>query len=215
MSRGVPVKICGVRTQGDLDMIAAAGARYVGFNFFAKSPRSVSFAEARALAVETPLGLAKVGLVVDPDTALLDALTAEVPLDFLQLHGSESPDYVAEIKARYGLPVIKVVGIADAEDLPRLDAHEVVADQILVDAKPPRNAELPGGNGLAFDWRLIAGRDWKTPWMLAGGLKPDNVATAISATGAPQVDVASGVEAAPGVKDPDLVKAFIANAQPG
>jgi len=136
-----------------------------------------------------------------------------VPLDFLQLHGSETPERVADVKARYGLPVIKVVGIADAEDLDALAGYEAVADQILVDAKPPKNAVLPGGNGLRFDWRLIAGRDWQVPWMLAGGLTPDNVAEAIAATGARQVDAASGVERAPGEKDDGLMAAFVKAAQ--
>ncbi|MEM6309640.1 MAG: phosphoribosylanthranilate isomerase [Pseudomonadota bacterium] len=209
----VAVKICGLRSDQDIAAAAQAGARYIGFNFFPKSPRYVDFEVARALAVDTPIGLAKVALVVDADDALLDALTATVPLDFLQLHGHENPARVAQIKARYGLPVIKVVGIADAEDLSKLDAHEPAADQILVDAKPPRNAVLPGGNGLTFDWRLIAGRDWQKPWMLAGGLTPDNVATAIAATGARQVDVASGVESAPGAKDADRMQAFVHAAQ--
>ena len=204
----VAVKICGLRTAADVAAVAEAGARYAGFNFFPKSPRFVDFEVAQALAIEAPVGLAKVALVVDADDALLDDLTSKVPLDFLQLHGSETPDRVAAIKSRYGLPVIKVVGIADAEDLPKLDLHEPVADQILVDAKPPKTAELPGGNGLTFDWRLIAGRNWSKPWMLAGGLTPDNLATAIAATNAPQVDVASGVESAPGVKDASLIEAF-------
>lgn len=159
------------------------------------------------------MGLAKVALVVDETDSFLDALNAQVPLDMLQLHGSESPERVAQIKARYGLPVMKVVGIADAEDLPKLEIYEAVADQILVDAKPPRNAVLPGGNGLTFDWRLIAGRNWSVPWMLAGGLTADNVKTAITATGATQVDLASGVESAPGVKDPDLIRAFMSATQ--
>ena len=206
--QSVAVKICGLRTAADVAAVAEASARYAGFNFFPKSPRFVDFEVAQALAIEAPVGLAKVALVVDADDALLDDLTSKVPLDFLQLHGSETPDRVAAIKSRYGLPVIKVVGIADAEDLPKLDLHEPVADQILVDAKPPKTAELPGGNGLTFDWRLIAGRNWSKPWMLAGGLTPDNVATAISATNAPQVDVASGVESAPGVKDATLIEAF-------
>ena len=152
--------------------------------FFAKSPRNLSFDAAAALAVDAPVGLAKVALTVDADNAFLDALTAQVPLDMLQLHGHESPARVTEVKARYGLPVMKAVGVADAADLATLDTYLTVADQILVDAKPPRTAELPGGNGLSFDWRLIAGRRWPVPWMLAGGLTPDNVAEAIRVTGA-------------------------------
>jgi phosphoribosylanthranilate isomerase len=131
-------------------------------------------------------------------------------LDFIQLHGSESPERVSEVRARYGLPIIKAVGVADEEDVAALDLYAEVADQILVDAKPPKNAALPGGNGVAFDWRLISARRWPKPWLLAGGLTPDNVAEAIALTGSQQVDVSSGVEAAPGVKDAGLIRDFIA-----
>jgi phosphoribosylanthranilate isomerase len=134
-------------------------------------------------------------------------------LDILQLHGHETPARVAEIKARYGLPVMKAVGVADESDLASLDDYAAVADMLLVDAKPPKNADLPGGNGLAFDWRLIAGRQWSVPWMLAGGLRPDNVGEAIKLTGAQQVDVSSGVESATGVKDAVLIQAFVEEAQ--
>lgn len=209
----VSVKICGLRSTEDIAAAADAGARYIGFNFFPKSPRYLNFEMARNLAVETPMGVAKVALVVDVEDDMLDKLTATVPLDFLQLHGNESPQRVAAVKARYGLPVIKVIGVAEADDLPKLDAHEPVADQILVDAKPPRTSQLPGGNGLTFDWRLIAARDWQKPWMLAGGLTSDNVASAIAATGATQVDVASGVENAPGIKDYARIRAFVQAAQ--
>ena len=145
---------------------------------------------------------------MDADDAFLDEITSKVPLDILQLHGKESPERVAQIKARYGLPVMKAVGIADAEDLPQLDVYAQVADQILVDAKPPKTAKLPGGNGLAFDWRLIANRRWPVPWILAGGLTPENVALAVQMTGARQVDLSSGVESSVGVKDAGLMRAF-------
>lgn len=207
------VKICGLRTP---EMVAAAvdaGAAYVGFNFYSKSPRSVTPDEARALALDVPPGIAKVALTVDADDALLDLLTTTVALDMLQLHGGETPARVADVRLRYGLPVMKVVGLADADDLAALMAHERIADQILVDAKPPKDAVLPGGNGVAFDWRLLAGRSWARPWMLAGGLTAANVAEAIRLTGARQVDVASGVETAPGIKDERLIRAFIAAAQ--
>jgi phosphoribosylanthranilate isomerase len=167
------------------------------------------------LAADVPPGVAKVALVVDADDATLDEIVAKVPLDMLQLHGSESPARVAEIRARYGLPVMKAVGIAEEADLPRLADYGRVADQLLVDAKPPKGAELPGGNAIAFDWRLIANRRWPVPWMLAGGLTPENVALAIRMTGAKQVDVSSGVERAPGVKDADLIRAFIEAARKG
>jgi phosphoribosylanthranilate isomerase len=214
MSHDIRVKICGLRTDADLAAAASAGASYVGFVFYPKSPRNVSFREAAALAVDVPMGVAKVALVVNADDAFLDGLTAAVPLDMLQLHGSETPTRVAEVKARYGLPVMKAVGIADASDLAQIDAYAAVADQLLIDAKPPKNADLPGGNGLAFDWTLLAGRKyWTVPWMLAGGLTADNVAEAVRLTGATQVDVSSGVEGLVGVKDAGLISAFLAAAQ--
>ncbi len=214
MSHDIRVKICGLRTGADVAAAASAGASYVGFVFYPKSPRNVSFEEAAALAVDVPMGVAKVALVVNADDAFLDDLTAAVPLDMLQLHGSETPTRVAEVKARYGLPVMKAVGIADASDLAQIDAYAAVADQLLIDAKPPKNADLPGGNGLAFDWTLLAGRKyWTVPWMLAGGLTADNVAEAVRRTGATQVDVSSGVEGLVGVKDAGLISAFLAAAQ--
>ena len=205
----VRVKICGLTENRDVAAVADSGAAYCGFNFFPKSPRFVSIETARALGLLVPAGLAKVALVVNADDALLDAITETVPLDMLQLHGNESPARVADIRARYGLPVMKAVGVADEADLSALDDYGRVADQILVDAKPPRTAELPGGNGLTFDWRLIANRRWSVPWMLAGGLTAENVGEAIRLTGARQVDVASGVETAPGQKDEQLIKDFV------
>lgn len=209
----VRVKICGLRTVADVAAVAAAGAGYAGFNFFPKSPRYVTPEQARALALAAPEGLCKVALVVDADDATLDAIVAEVPLDMLQLHGHETPARVAEVKARYGLPVMKVIGVADEADLAPLLDYSLVADQLLIDAKPPKGSVLPGGNGLTFDWRLMVGRKWLKPWMLAGGLTPDNVAQAVRLTGARQVDVASGVESAPGVKDHARIAAFVEAAQ--
>ncbi len=213
MASDIKVKICGLREARHVTAAVEAGAGYLGFVFFEKSPRCVTIPQARDLAVEIPIGVAKVALTVDADDAMLDAICDAVPLDMLQLHGSESVERVAEVKRRYGLPVMKAVGVADEGDLADLDAYGHVADQLLVDAKPPKGAVLPGGNGLAFDWRLIANRRWFAPWMLAGGLTPDNVAEAVLLTGARQVDVSSGVESAPGVKDNELIAAFIAAAQ--
>jgi phosphoribosylanthranilate isomerase len=213
MRSRVSVKICGLTQAEHVAAAAQAGAAYCGFVFFEKSPRNLSLETARGLALEAPAGLAKVALTVDADDPFLDALTQHVPLDMLQLHGHETPTRVAEVKARYGLPVMKAVGVAGQEDLAALEAYMSVADQILVDAKPPKGADLPGGNGLSFDWRLIAGRRWPIPWMLAGGLTPDNVAEAIAMTGTRQVDVSSGVETAPGVKDSALIGAFVAATQ--
>lgn len=212
MPAKVNVKICGLTSSADVDAAAGAGAQYVGFNFFRKSPRYLTYNNAASLAVSVPEGICKVALVVNADDAFLDDLVARVPLDMLQLHGSESPDRVLDVKARYGLPVMKVVGVAGADDVAALDIYGRVADQILVDAKPPKGAVLPGGNGVIFDWQLIAGRRWPVPWMLAGGLTPDNVAQAIAKTGTRQVDVASGVESAPGVKDAGLITSFCAAA---
>ena len=209
MPADVSVKICGLRTPADVAAAGDAGARYVGFVFFPKSPRHLEVADAAQLAAAVPVGICKVALTVNADDAMLDALTQAVPLDMLQLHGAESPERVAQVKARYGLPVMKAVGIADRDDLAQIDLYSGVADQLLIDAKPPRGAELPGGNGLAFDWQLLACRVWRAPWMLAGGLTPDNVAEAIMRTGARQVDVSSGVETTPGVKDPALIRALV------
>lgn len=203
-------KICGLKDREGVDAAVDAGAAFLGFNFFPKSPRYVDVGTARDLAVTVPSGVAKVALVVDADDALISDLTNVVPLDFLQLHGQETPERVLQIKADTGLPVIKAVGIADKTDLEKIDLYAPVADLLLIDAKPPKDGELPGGNGLAFDWRLVANRRWSVPWMLAGGLTAENVGEAVALTGARQVDVSSGVETSPGVKDPDLIRAFLA-----
>lgn len=213
-SPGPKVKICGITDRAALDACVSAGVAYVGLVFFPKSPRNLTLPAAADLATAVPPGIAKVALTVNMTDADLDALLSTVPVDVLQLHGGETPERVTEIKTRFGLPVMKAVGIAGSDDLPALDAYGSVADMLLVDAKPPKGAELPGGNGLAFDWRLIAGRRWPVPWMLAGGLTPDTVAEAVRLTGAPQVDVSSGVETAPGVKDPDLIARFAGALRP-
>lgn len=205
----IRVKICGLRTEADVAAVAASGAAYMGLVFFAKSPRNLTIPEAKLLALAAPVGMAKVALTVNADDAALDAIVDAMPLDMLQLHGAETPDRVAEVRARYGLPVMKAVGVADEGDLAALLDYSFVADQILVDAKPPKNADLPGGNGLSFDWRLVAQRRWLRPWMLAGGLTPENVAQAIRLTNARQVDVSSGVESAPGVKDGARIQSFV------
>ena len=205
----VRVKICGLSEPDHVRAAAEAGAAYVGFVFFPKSPRNVLVERARDLALEVPVGVAKVALTVNADDATLDRITAEVPLDMLQLHGTETPERVAAVRDRFGLPVMKAVGVSEAGDLAALDGYFEVADQILVDAKPPKTSVLPGGNGLTFDWRLVAGRRWPVPWMLAGGLTPENVAEAVRLTGVEQVDVSTGVETAPGQKDAGLIRAFL------
>ena len=181
--------------------------------FFPKSPRNVTIAQAADLVLHVPVGVAKVGLFVNPDNDQLDTTLAAAPLDIIQLHGDESPERVTEVRARYGLPVMKAIGIADASDLAAIDTYAQVADQLLVDTKAPKNTDRPGGNGAAFDWALIAKRRWPVPWMLAGGLTQDNVAQAIATTGAQQIDLSSGVETAPGVKSNALMQAFIAAAR--
>jgi phosphoribosylanthranilate isomerase len=207
------VKFCGLTAASDIAAAVQARAAYVGFVFFPKSPRNLAPGAAARLAAEVPPGLCKVALTVNAGDDWLDEITEAVPLDMLQLHGRESPERVAEVRARYGLPVMKAVGVAGEADLPALVDYGRVADQLLVDAKPPEGAALPGGNGVAFDWRLIAGRRWPVPWMLAGGLTPGNVAEAVRLTGARQVDVSSGVERAPGEKDPARIAAFAAAAR--
>ncbi|MEM9843395.1 MAG: phosphoribosylanthranilate isomerase [Pseudomonadota bacterium] len=209
----VKVKICGLTNPAEATAAAEAGADYIGLNFFPKSPRFVDPARAAMVAAAVPDTVSKVALVVNADDETLDELLASVPIDILQLHGTETPERVTDIRARTSLPVMKVLGIATAQDVGQIDRYSDVADQLLIDAKPPPGADRPGGNAVAFDWSLIAGRDWAVPWLLAGGLTVGNVAQAIASTQARQVDVASGVESAPGVKDPDLIRAFIAAAR--
>jgi len=200
----VKIKFCGLKRPEEVRAAGKVGAGYVGFVHFAKSPRHLTTEDIAALAADTPAGVASVALVVDPDDSVLGELAGAI--DWFQLHGKETPDRVADIRTRFGRPVMKAVGISNAEDLASIDTYAAVADQILVDAKP--GEALPGGNGVAFDWRLISGRQWTSPWMLAGGLTAANVATAVRLTRAMQVDVSSGIESAPGVKDVDAMAAF-------
>ncbi len=213
MSNPVRVKICGITSQQLMRDVGNAGAQYAGLVFFEKSPRNLSLDKARSIALEAPTGLAKVALVVNPSDRFLDSLTTTVPLDMIQLHGSETPQRVSEIKQKTGLPVMKAIGVAEQDDLKKLDVYATVADQLLVDAKPTKDAILPGGNGYAFDWSLLQGRRWTGPWMLAGGLNPENVAQAIAITGTQQIDVSSGVEIRPGEKDKQKINAFVRAAQ--
>lgn len=213
MSNPVRVKICGITSQQLMRDVGNAGAQYAGLVFFEKSPRNLSLDKARSIALEAPTGLAKVALVVNPSDRFLDSLTTTVPLDMIQLHGSETPQRVSEIKQKTGLPVMKAIGVAEQDDLKKLDVYATVADQLLVDAKPAKDAILPGGNGSAFDWSLLQGRRWTGPWMLAGGLNPENVAQAIAITGTQQIDVSSGVEIRPGEKDKQKINAFVRAAQ--
>jgi len=210
------VKICGLTTLNTLSAAINSGATYVGFVFFEKSPRHLTIEQAIKMANIVPDGIFKTALVVDPSDKDLDDLLDKVPVDMIQLHGHESAERVSEVKDKFGLPVMKAVGISDESDLVNLYEHSRIADQILVDAKPPKNAVLPGGNGLSFDWKLLAGRRWSTPWMLAGGLNSSNLLQAAKLTGARQFDVSSGVETSTGVKDIKLISDFIqaANGDP-
>ena len=208
MSADTRIKICGLSNSTDIAAAVDAGATYVGFVFFPRSARNLKLKDAAQLAGDVPAGICKVALTVNAGFDFLDQLIETVPLDMLQLHGSETPDQVAGVKDRYRLPVMKAVGVGDETDLPALQEYMRAADQILVDAKPPAGAALPGGNGLTFDWRLIAGRRWAVPWMLAGGLTSSNVSAAIRLTGANQVDVSSAVESSPGIKDQALIREF-------
>jgi len=211
----IEVKICGINAPIALAAAAESGADYVGFVFYPPSPRAISPATAAALAAAAPAGLRKVALVVDADDARLQEILDTAPIDLLQLHGSESVARVAAIRAGFGVPVMKVLRVASAEDVAAAAAYEPVADRLLFDAKPPRDMKgaLPGGNALVFDWQLLAGRTWSLPWMLSGGLNADNVAEALRISGARAVDVSSGVEDRPGVKNPDKIRAFIAAAK--
>ena len=210
------VKVCGVGGRPDIEAAYSAGAAYIGFVFYPPSPRALPMADAAALARAAPVDLVRVGLFVDPRDDALDGTVAAVALDAVQLHGAESPRRVRDVRARTGLPVIKAVRIRETGDLERLRECEEAADQLLCDAAPTRADSLPGGNGEAFDWSLLAGRRWRRPWILAGGLNAANVAAAIRATGASQVDVSTGVEIEPGRKSGERIAAFAhaAGAQP-
>ena len=211
----IEVKICGVNAPGALRATVEAGAEYVGLNFYPPSPRSVTPDQAAALTAAAPTRLCKVGVFVDAEDAAIAKTLAAVGLDMLQLHGGESPARVAQIRARFGLPVMKAVKIAGPEDVAAAEAYLGVADRLLFDAKPPKEMTeaLPGGNALAFDWQLLAGKTWPIPWMLSGGLDPDNVAEAARISGARAVDVSSGIEDRPGLKNPDKIHAFLAAAK--
>ena len=213
MSRApVLVKICGLSTPGTLEAAIAAGADMAGFVFFEKSPRHLSLETARALGAQAAGRIRKVALTVDADDAALAAIVEALAPDLLQLHGAETPSRVREVKARFGLPVIKAVGVATAGDVEASSAYEGVADILLFDAKPQPNSMVPGGAGVSFDWELLRNID-AANWMLSGGLDPEIVAEAIRRTGAQAVDVSSGVERERGVKDAAKIAAFVAAAR--
>lgn len=213
----IAVKICGINDAAGFDAAAEAGADMIGFVFYPPSPRALTPAAAAALSAQRSGGPLRVGLFVDADDATLAATLAAVKLDILQLHGGEDPDRVGAIRARFGVAVMKAVGVATRAEVAEAVARFApVADRLLFDAKPPpagTPGALPGGNAAAFDWAVMQGASVPVPWLLAGGLTPGNVAGAIATSAAPGVDVSSGVERARGVKDPALIRAFIAAAK--
>lgn len=204
------IKICGLSTPEAVDRAADLNADMAGFIFFPKSPRHVSVETASGLAARARArGLKTVAVTVDMDDAGLGDVVSTMKPDWLQLHGAESPERTAELKARFGLPVMKALAIREAADLERFEPYMGIADRFLFDAKPPKGSDLPGGNGVSFDWRLLAALDDRVSYMLSGGLTKDNVGEALRISGAKMVDVSSGVESAPGVKDIALMDGFV------
>ena len=205
----IQVKICGLNSPEAVEAATGGRADFVGFVFFAKSPRFVSPSRAAELGGLVGAGVKKVGLAVNADDAALEEIVTVSGLDMLQLHGKESPARVAEIKEKFGLPVIKAISIGSAGDVVRSHAYDACADMLLFDAKPPETSNLPGGNAVSFDWHLLAADSWDVPWMLAGGLDATNIKDAIAQSGARAVDVSSGVEDRPGVKSADKIAEFL------
>lgn len=207
------VKICGINSSQAAQSAVQAGADYAGLVFHPDSKRHVDYAQAAALAAEMRGRLRLVALMVDPKDGEIEAAIQAVRPDFVQLHGGESADRVGAVRAKFKVHVIKALSLSDAADLARIDEYMQVSDMLLFDARPPAGAILPGGNGVSFDWKLLGGRTITRPWFLAGGLCPDNLADAVLQSGAKCVDVSSGVESAPGVKDPALIAAFVTAAR--
>ena len=206
----VKAKICGLSTPETVRAALDGGATHLGFVFFARSPRNIApDAAARLAPPARAQGVKVVALAVDPSDNELDAITAGFAPDLIQLHGRESPARVREIASRTGVGIIKVAPVADASDIAAAAVYEPLVEHLMFETKPPKDAERPGGLGVPFDWTLLSGRRFARPWFLAGGLDPWNVAAAVAASGAPLVDVSSGVERGPGLKDPALITAFL------
>lgn len=205
------VKICGINSRAAMEAAVNNGAGFVGFIFFPPSPRFVEPEDAARLAALVPPHVTKVGVFVDPDPTEIDDILLQVPLDVLQLHGTESPRNMDELRQTFRLPVVKAIKIAEAADVELARSFEGHVDYLMFDAKPPGDQDglLPGGNALSFDWQLLAGQTWKTPWFLSGGLHPGNLAAAVRQSRAKLVDVSSGVELRPGLKDPDKIVEFL------
>jgi phosphoribosylanthranilate isomerase len=209
MPNPVTVKICGITSPEAVDAAVQAGAAFGGLVFHPKSPRNLDIERAARLAAQMRGKLKVVTLLADPSDEQLAAVVKAVSPDFLQLHGAESARRTAYVRGKFNIPVIKALPVAEAADLAAAAEYESVADMLMFDAKAPKGAERPGGHGAAFDWKLLAGKNFSKPWFLAGGLDPDNVARAIELSGAKFVDVSSGVESAPGVKDPARIHSFL------
>lgn len=205
----IDAKICGLKRADVVDAAIHSGARWIGYNFFPKSPRYVDFGPAAALVERGRGRIESVALLVEPDDALVHKITTEVNPDWIQLHGKEDPRRVAQIKAMTGKKIIKAFGISRKDDLAAIDPWLEMTDMLLFDAKPPKGSDLPGGNAVSFDWTILQGFETRRPWMLSGGLGPDNVRRALEISGAMAVDVASGVEKTRGEKDPGLIDAFM------
>ena len=206
-------KICGLSTPETVAAAIAGGARFVGFVFFPPSPRNLSPAQVGPLIRAVPAGVTRVGVFVDPDDEMLKRVLAAAPLDLIQLHGEETPERVSQIKQRFGKPAMKAIKVAGDSDLAAAPRYYGVADWLMFDARPPKDASRPGGNALAFDWELLSARRWPLPWMLSGGLTPANAGEAVRISRATAVDVSSGVERTPGVKDVAKIRAFLAQVQ--
>jgi len=207
----VTAKICGINDPEAMRAAIAGGASHVGLVFYPPSPRAVNPGEAMALASVVPAQVQKVGLFVDPENDQIDKTLFVVKLDMLQLHGDETPERVSDLKTRTGKKVMKVIKVSEPDDLNRAEAYVRVADALMFDAKPPKGMKdaLPGGNAVSFDWRILSGRRWPLPWMLAGGLTAENVADAVGLSGAAIVDTSSGVEDAPGRKSAEKIAKFL------
>lgn len=202
------IKICGLRTPETLDVALRCGASHVGFIFFPKSPRNLEPQEAGTLRKAAEGRAKAVAVVVDGDDAFLDRIVTQMQPDMLQLHGKETPQRVAELRERYELPVMKAFAVSEAADLARIDPYRGIADRFLLDARPPAGSALPGGNGVPFDWRLLAALDPGIDYMLSGGLNAANIGDALALANPPGIDVSSGVETAPGVKDAAMIEVF-------
>jgi len=210
----IAAKICGLSSEAAVAAAVEGGAAYLGFVFYPPSPRAVSPVRAAALCAAVPSGVQRVGLFVDAEDEAIRAVIDRAPIDILQFHGQESPARVADVSARFRRPVMKALAVAAPQDVAAAARYEDVAEMLLFDAKPPRRLDaLPGGNGLAFDWHLIAGQRWRRPWMLSGGLTAALLSEAVRISGAHAVDVSSGVERRPGDKDPEKIREFLTVAR--